>query len=165
MESVSRVTLESASQDTFSVRYPCGHLYTFPLSSLPRWGAPTPIRCSECGRLFSWSETESRSARKSARRNAAPLRVVDARSYRASHNPKPTPRDIDWVGCYRIGYWIFFFLIFVGCWIYCMASYGFLIGVGIGWLPSIITAAIVSLFWPLIVLAVAALVAYLGFSA
>ena len=37
-------------------------------------------------------------------------------------------------------------IIFIGCWIYCIASYGFLLGVGLGWLPAIITASILSLF-------------------
>jgi hypothetical protein len=31
---------------------------------------------------------------------------------------------------------------FVISWIYCIASYGFLFGVGLGWLPSLIVAAV-----------------------
>ena len=61
-------------------------------------------------------------------------------------------RDIDWGTVYSVGYSITFFIVFVGCWIYCIATYGFLFGVGLGWLPSLIVAAIVSIFWPLIVL-------------
>jgi hypothetical protein len=34
-------------------------------------------------------------------------------------------------------------LTFIGCWIYCIASSGFLLGVGLGWLPAGIVAAIV----------------------
>jgi hypothetical protein len=34
-------------------------------------------------------------------------------------------------------------LTFFGCWIYCIAAYGFFLGVGLGWLPSGIIAAIV----------------------
>ena len=34
-------------------------------------------------------------------------------------------------------------LTFLGCWWYCIAEYGFLLGVGLGWLPSGITASIV----------------------
>ncbi len=60
---------------------------------------------------------------------------------------------------YKVGYWISFFLIFIGSWIYCIASYGFLIGVGLGWFPSLIAAAILSIFWPLLVLAVIILIA------
>jgi hypothetical protein len=53
---------------------------------------------------------------------------------------------------YKIGYCITFVLIFVGTWIYCIDSYGFLLGVGLGWLPSLITAGLLSFLWPLIVL-------------
>lgn len=55
---------------------------------------------------------------------------------------------------YELGYKITFGIIFVGTWIYCIASYGFLLGVGLGWLPSLITAAVVSIFWPLIVVGI-----------
>ena len=34
-------------------------------------------------------------------------------------------------------------LIFIGAYIYCIATYGFLLGLGLGWLPSGIVAAIV----------------------
>ncbi|HDS1649000.1 TPA: hypothetical protein QEL68_000696 [Stenotrophomonas maltophilia] len=57
-------------------------------------------------------------------------------------------------GCwYWAGYWLSWALIFIGTWIYCIAEYGFLLGVGLGWLPSGIVATIVSFFWPLILLA------------
>jgi hypothetical protein len=56
------------------------------------------------------------------------------------------------------------FITFASSWIYCMATYGFLFGVGLGWLPSIIVAffaylAAVLLWGPLAVL-LALLVAY-----
>lgn len=47
----------------------------------------------------------------------------------------------------------FAFIVFVSCWIYCIANYGFLLGVGLGWLPSAICAAIARVVWPLIALA------------
>jgi hypothetical protein len=53
---------------------------------------------------------------------------------------------------YKIGCTISFVIVFLGCWIYCIASYGFLLGVGIGWFPSLIAAGILSFFWPLLVL-------------
>ena len=34
-------------------------------------------------------------------------------------------------------------LTFIAAWIYCMATYGFLFGFGLGWLPSGILAAMV----------------------
>jgi hypothetical protein len=33
---------------------------------------------------------------------------------------------------YKIGAGITWFLIFIGTWIYCIAAYGFLLGVGLG---------------------------------
>lgn len=53
---------------------------------------------------------------------------------------------------YRLGFGITAFITFVGSWIYCIAEYGFLLGVGLGWLPSIIVAAIAGALWPLIAL-------------
>jgi hypothetical protein len=57
-------------------------------------------------------------------------------------------------GWYETGYKVCFVLVFLGCWIYCIASYGFLLGVGLGWLPSGIVAAVVSFLWPLIFFAI-----------
>jgi hypothetical protein len=55
---------------------------------------------------------------------------------------------------YRTGYLITAVIVFIGCWIYCIGTYGYLVGLGVGWLPSMIVALIVSVFWPLIVLGV-----------
>lgn len=62
------------------------------------------------------------------------------------------------MGVYKVGYAISFVIVFLGCWIYCVATYGFLLGVGLGWFPSIIAAGIVSIFWPLLVLGVVVLI-------
>lgn len=53
-----------------------------------------------------------------------------------------------------VGAWITGFVVFVGSWIYCIATYGYLLGVGLGWLPSIIVAVIAGFLWPLIALAI-----------
>lgn len=45
-------------------------------------------------------------------------------------------------------------VVFIGCWIYCIASYGFLLGVGLGWLPSLIAALVAMILWPLALLLV-----------
>lgn len=49
-------------------------------------------------------------------------------------------------------------IIFIGAWAYCIATYGFLLGVGLGWLPAVITAiivgALVGFLWPLIALGI-----------
>ncbi|MEO3474848.1 hypothetical protein AAFN86_23505 [Roseomonas sp. CAU 1739] len=42
--------------------------------------------------------------------------------------------------------------VFAGSWIYCIATYGYLLGVGLGWLPSIFVAGIAAFLWPLIAL-------------
>jgi len=54
--------------------------------------------------------------------------------------------DSSW---YPLGYLITWIIIFVGCWIYTIVAYGFLIGVGIGWFPSAIAATILSILWPI----------------
>lgn len=58
-------------------------------------------------------------------------------------------------------------LTFIGGWIYCIAHYGFLLGVGLGWLPAAITAAVVAYFlllaWGVIALGIAGVVIYAVF--
>lgn len=45
---------------------------------------------------------------------------------------------------------------FVGSWIYCVSEYGYLLGFGLGWLPSIILAglvyAVIYYLWWLVIL-------------
>lgn len=43
---------------------------------------------------------------------------------------------------------------FVACWIYCVDAYGFMLGVGLGWLPSAIAAVAAFFLWPLAALVV-----------
>ena len=31
---------------------------------------------------------------------------------------------------------------FVGCWIYCVAHYGLLLGLGLGWIPALVVSAV-----------------------
>lgn len=57
-------------------------------------------------------------------------------------------------GWYGTGFAITAIITFIGSWIYCIAKYGFLLGVGFGWLPSIIVAVIAGFLWPLIALAI-----------
>ena len=49
-------------------------------------------------------------------------------------------------------------LSFLGSWIYCISEYGYLLGFGLGWLPSIIlsaiTYAVVRFLWLLILLGI-----------
>jgi CheY-like chemotaxis protein len=53
---------------------------------------------------------------------------------------------------YLKGAWITGVLTFIGCWMYAIATYGFLFGVGLGWLPSAIVAVIAAYLWPLLLL-------------
>jgi len=48
-------------------------------------------------------------------------------------------------------------VVFAASWIYCIAEYGYLFGVGLGWLPSIIVAVIATFLWPFIILGLIAL--------
>ena len=57
-----------------------------------------------------------------------------------------------WFDVYIWGYYITAVITFVICYIYCIATYGFLLGVGLGWLPSGIVARIVGYLWPLVVI-------------
>ena len=59
---------------------------------------------------------------------------------------------------YAIGALITGGITFIGSWIYCVYEYGYLLGVGLGWLPSIIVAVIVGALWPLIAIGIAILV-------
>ena len=59
---------------------------------------------------------------------------------------------------YQLGFNITAFIVFIGSWIYCIAEYGFLLGVGLGWLPSIIVAYIAGVLWPLIAIGIAVLI-------
>lgn len=42
------------------------------------------------------------------------------------------------------------FIVFVGCWIYCITTYGNLLGITLGWIPSLIAAIAATVFWPLV---------------
>ena len=49
---------------------------------------------------------------------------------------------------------VFAFISFAAAYIYCIFAYGFLLGLGLGWLPSLIFAVIMFFLWPLALLAV-----------
>ena len=55
---------------------------------------------------------------------------------------------------YTVGFVITFIITFSGCWLYCIASYGFLLGVSLGWFPAAICAVIAGTLWPLIAILV-----------
>jgi hypothetical protein len=76
------------------------------------------------------------------------------------------PRKVDYY--LGIGAGLGGFVTFIGAYIYCIATYGFILGFGFGWIPSIIAAIIVSqvvhfLWGPIILVAlVVVFVARLG---
>lgn len=59
---------------------------------------------------------------------------------------------------YAIGAWITGVLAFLASWAYAVASWGFLLGVGLGWIPALFIGAIAGLLWPLIALAVGGII-------
>lgn len=63
-------------------------------------------------------------------------------------------RDLDVVPIlltvYLLGAVVVGFITFVGAWGWCIYTYGFMIGVGFGWFPSLITGVIVGALWPLL---------------
>lgn len=62
------------------------------------------------------------------------------------------------MGNYLIGVWITGIIVFFGIWIYAFVSWGFLIGLAIGWLPALIGGFIAGLLWPLIALGLVILI-------
>ena len=51
---------------------------------------------------------------------------------------------------YKIGYALCWVVVFIGSYGFCVASYGFLVGGGLGWMPAGIFATIVSFAWPVV---------------
>lgn len=78
---------------------------------------------------------------------------------RPAPNSRPKSRT-DWGSIYTGGAYLTGFLVFVGSWIYCIAHYGYLLGVGLGWLPSLIVACLAGALWPLIALAFVGMLLY-----
>lgn len=66
---------------------------------------------------------------------------------------------------HTLGVAITAFIVFIGSWIYCIVEYGYLLGVGLGWLPSIIVAVIAGALWPLIAIAIIVCIAVIAFFA
>lgn len=56
------------------------------------------------------------------------------------------------MGWYRIGGYIAAGITFLSIWVAAFISWGFLVGLAIGWLPAIIGAIIVRFIWPIIVI-------------
>lgn len=66
--------------------------------------------------------------------------------------PLPEPPMPPW-GYYYLGAWIVGLLTFAGTWVWAISKYGFLIGVGLAWFPSLIVGVIAGAAWPLVLFA------------
>lgn len=62
---------------------------------------------------------------------------------------------------YGWGVFVTWVVTFLAAWIYAIAEYGYLLGVGLGWLPAMIVAMVVSILWPVLAAIVAAIVVWL----
>ena len=81
--------------------------------------------------------------------------MATCKRYAGRHNQEFDGEALmDGEDIYGVGFAITAVITFIGCWIYCVAAYGFLLGVGLGWFPSLIVAVIAGALWPLIVLIV-----------
>ena len=64
---------------------------------------------------------------------------------------------------YPIGGFITGALVFIGVWIYALASWGFLVGMTIGWIPALISAVIAGFIWPVLAVVVIGIILLLFF--
>ena len=67
-------------------------------------------------------------------------------------------------GLYFLGAFVVGGITFVIAWIYAIVTYGFFLGVGLGWIPAAIIGVVVGLLWPLVVLAILGIVALILFN-
>lgn len=84
-------------------------------------------------------------------------RVLDAQ------NKPIRNHSVDWDTFYLIGGFVAGPIAFIACWIYAIASWGFLLGVGLGWIPSLFIAVIARFIWPLLALVLVVGIAVITF--
>ena len=65
---------------------------------------------------------------------------------------------MNWDTTYGKGFWITFVISFAVSWLYAITTYGFFLGVGLGWIPSLVIASVTGLLWPLIAIAIVLLI-------
>jgi hypothetical protein len=61
---------------------------------------------------------------------------------------------------YAKGAYIVGGIVFVLAWIYAIITYGFFLGLGLGWIPAAFIGFIAGILWPLVVLALAAILLF-----
>ena len=65
---------------------------------------------------------------------------------------------MSWGDVYGIGRLLTGVIVFAVCWIYAIVSFGWFLGIGLGWIPSLVIAGIAGFLWPVIAVAVAGVV-------
>jgi len=68
--------------------------------------------------------------------------------------------DEDWK-VYVWGFWIVGIITFLATWAYAISTYGFFLGVGLGWIPAAVIGALAGALWPLLLFGGALLALYL----
>lgn len=81
---------------------------------------------------------------------AVGARKSDAFAGWLPYGTKNSARRPDFGKVYRVGAWITGTLAFLISWIYAVVSYGFFLGVGLGWIPSLVIAVVTGLLWPVV---------------
>ena len=76
--------------------------------------------------------------------------IAPASASKPSTQPNRSTSSWDFGEIYDVGRYITGIITFVVSYIYCIASYGFLFGLGLGWIPSLIVGFIAGFLWPLI---------------
>lgn len=78
--------------------------------------------------------------------------VKERKQERAWHRKQIFGDNDSDTSIYQVGFFITGIIAFFACWIYAFVSWGLLLGLGLGWIPSIFVAIIVGAIWPLIAL-------------
>ena len=79
-------------------------------------------------------------------------RLSDAVHPPAPAQPATAAPSIDWEEIYVAGLFWVGMITFVACWIYAIAKYGWFLGIGLGWFPSLVIARIAAWLWPLTII-------------
>ena len=120
-----------------AVRCPCGAIIYVTESE----GEAT---CGRCNHRFRWN---------TGRVDLSPSNTA-LQSGVPSAPPRQTSFRFPFWTLYRVGFWITAVVTFFCCWIYTIVASGFIVGVLIGWLPSLIAAAVIGALWPVIVVGI-----------
>lgn len=68
-----------------------------------------------------------------------------------SHTQYFADRKRSWSSIYLIVASFVGSLVFIVCWVYTYISWGFWLGVFLGWIPSLLTGIVAGLVWPMVI--------------